>query len=46
MKKISARLGNSRIGTKMDFYGHALENIDETAANYFDDFFSRKKDNA
>ncbi|WP_193745522.1 tyrosine-type recombinase/integrase, partial [Geomicrobium sp. JCM 19055] len=43
MKSISERARHSNIGTTMDIYGHALVDIDRTAADKFSQFFFTKK---
>jgi integrase len=41
-KIISGRLGHSNIQTTMNVYGHFLEEADEGAVEYFDDFLQKK----
>ncbi|MFX3616277.1 MAG: tyrosine-type recombinase/integrase [Sporolactobacillus sp.] len=41
-KIISSRLGHSNIQTTMNVYGHFLEEADEGAVEYFDEFFKQK----
>ncbi|WP_162632650.1 hypothetical protein [Paraliobacillus zengyii] len=35
----SLRLGHSKIGTTMDTYGHVLQEVEQSAATYFETLF-------
>lgn len=42
VKTVSSRLGHAHTSTTMDIYAHALEQMDEKAANVLEDAFKRK----
>lgn len=42
VKTVSSRLGHAQTSTTMDIYAHALEQMDEKAANVLEDVFKRK----